>query len=92
MFNKVKSIQLEAQNSEQIRIKELESKILGLSGNVLALRSEIGVNHKKLENYFKILSKQIYEMKKDLDYLRSYLDIEVDEVNSSENEEGWIQI
>lgn len=92
MFNKIKSFQGEEQTLDQERVKEIEGKLLGLSGNVLALRSEIGVSHKKLESYFNILSKQIYEMKKDLDYLRSYLDTEVDDGDNGDSEEGWIQI
>ena len=92
MFDKIKNFQGEEQNLDQKRVQEIEGKLLGLSGNVLALRSEIGVSHKKLESYFNILSKQIYEMKKDLDYLRSYLDMGVDEGDNRDNEEGWIQI
>lgn len=56
-------------------VKEMEGKVLGLSKNVLDFRFAIASKHNKTCNYFKILSGQIYEMKKEIDYIRTYLHI-----------------
>ncbi len=91
MSKNINNNQFDKETLDQDKINKLEGKILGLTGNILALRIELISEHKKFENYFKILSKQIYEMKKDLDFVRSYLDIAIEEVNK-EDHDCWISV
>lgn len=91
MFKNVNNGQLNQDNLDQHQIKKLEETLVGLTDNILALRVELIADHRKLESYFKVLSQQIYDMKKDLDYLHSYLDIEIAElINKDRND--WISI
>ncbi len=57
-------------------LKEVKVKVLDLSNNTLSLRLEIVATHNKSGNYFKILSRQIYELKKEIDYISTYLYME----------------
>ncbi|WP_341763800.1 hypothetical protein [Candidatus Tisiphia endosymbiont of Beris chalybata] len=64
-------------------MKELEGKIFALSGNVLALRIELTEDHRKIESYFRVLTDQLFEMQKNIEFIRAYLDIQV------ADDEGW---
>ncbi|WP_341764285.1 hypothetical protein [Candidatus Tisiphia endosymbiont of Beris chalybata] len=74
MVNK-ENIQLNKYALSQSGFKETENKLLGLSRNVLALRFILGSKHNKTQNYFNVLMNQIYAMKKQIDYIKVYLNI-----------------
>lgn len=86
MLNK-KNIPLNKYPVNPLGFKEIENKLLSLSSNILALRFMVVSKHNKTQHYFNLLTNQIYDMKKQIDYIKVYLNIKTE---SNKNSSKWV--
>ncbi len=56
-------------------LQEIKGKLLALSGRIVVFTHETFHTNKRVESSLKALTKQLYDMQQNVDFIRSYIEV-----------------